>query len=58
MLLAIAGQTSGPNWLNLFEGTYGYPDPWGLYLLKNEVFSKTNFFIFKIRFKKNAVHLS
>ena len=25
-MLAIAGQTDGQNWLNLFEGTHGYPE--------------------------------
>ena len=24
-MLAIAGKTAGPNWLNFFEGTHGYP---------------------------------
>ena len=24
-MLAIAGQNAGPNWLNIFEETHGYP---------------------------------
>ena len=26
-VIAIAGQTAGPNGLNFFEGTHGYPGP-------------------------------
>ena len=36
-VLAKAGQTAGPNWLTLFEGTHGY---WVFFLYKTRFFSK------------------
>ena len=36
-MLAKAGQTAGPNWLTLFEGTHGY---WVFFLYKTRFFSK------------------
>ena len=41
-MLAIAGQTAGPNWLTFFEGTHGYPG--GSIGLKNSFFSRMKFF--------------
>ena len=36
-MLAIAGQTTGPNWLTLFEETHWYPGA-GVPYVKNLIF--------------------
>jgi len=48
-MLAIAGQTAGPNWLNFFEETHGYHWLKSIFFFKIRLFSKFVFF-FKILF--------
>ena len=42
-MLAVTGQTAGPNGMTFFKGTHGYPK--GNIGKKNNFFSKINFFI-------------